>query len=123
MSSAEITATLGFEARVSHSIGDPRKTPKGKLLGGQYPETVWWYCIEYELRAQWFTDKIAALVETLMPHKAFFHRLRATGGTAAIAVQFFSDGYLSDLLSLQTLAQMNELHLALGIECFCGPES
>jgi hypothetical protein len=36
MSPAEITAALGIEAHFAHRVGDPRKTPKGLPLEGQY---------------------------------------------------------------------------------------
>ena len=123
ISPAEITATLGLEAHVAHKVGDQRKTPKGRVLEGLYPDTRWRHSVEYELHSQWFADKVATLVEALVPHKAFFHQLRASGGKAEIGVQFFCDGYLGDNLSLQTLAQMTELQLTFGVECFWDAES
>src|SRR5262249_55893136 len=78
MSPADITAALGVEARFAHRVGDRRKTPKGTLLEGQYRDTRWRYCTRHELTDQWFADKISALVNSLTPHKAFLHHLRAT---------------------------------------------
>ena len=123
MNPAEITAALGIEAHFAHSVGDLRKTPKGTPLEGQYRDTRWRHCIRYELRDQWFADKIAVLVNSLAPHKAFLHRVRATGGTAEIIVQFLGDGYLGDNVPLQTLATMTELQLDFGIEVFTVPQS
>jgi hypothetical protein len=123
MTPAEITSALGLEAQSAHRGGDLRKTPKGTSLQGRYPDTRWRHCIRYELKDQWFADKITALVGSLAPHKAFLHRVRATGGTAEIIVQFLGDGYLGDSVPLQTLANMSELQLDFGIECFNVPQS
>lgn len=123
MSPAEITAALGLEAHFAHRVGDLRKTPKGTPIEGQYRDTRWRHCIRYELRDQWFADKMAALVNSLAPHKAFLHRVRATGGSAEIIVQFFGDGYLGDKVPLETLVAMTELQLDFGIECFTVPQS
>jgi hypothetical protein len=123
MSPAEISAALNLEAHFAHLVGEPRRTPKGRPLAGRYPDTRWRHCIQYELKAQWFTDKITALVDTLVPHRAFLHRVRASGGTAQIIVQFLGAGYLGDTVPLHTLAKMTDLQLDFGIECFVEPQS
>jgi hypothetical protein len=115
---AEISAELGLEAQIAHRADDPRKTPKGALLEGRYKDTRWRHSIRYELRDQWFADKITMLIDRLLPHKAFFSRLRATGGRAVIVVQFFYDGYFGDNVPPETLAKMVDLQLDFGIECF-----
>jgi hypothetical protein len=120
---AEIAAALGLEARIAHRVGDPRKTPKGTPLPGHYSDTRWRHSIRDELRDQWFADKIAMLVDRLMPHKAFLHHIRATGGSAEVIVQFLGDGYLGDSMPLDTLSKMVDLQLTLGIECFQEPQS
>lgn len=117
---AEIEAALGLEGHITHRVGDPRTTPKGTLLSGRHPDTRWRHSIRYELRDQWFADKIASLVDSLMPRKEFLRHLRATGGTTMIIVQFFGDGYLGDNVRLNTLSKIAELQLEFGIECFCG---
>lgn len=123
MTPAEITEALGIEAHFAHRVGDLRKTPKGTPLEGQYRDSRWRHSIRQELTYQWFADKITALVNSLAPHKAFLHHLRATGGSAEIVIQFLGDGYLGDRVPLQTLAKMTELQLDFGIECFTVPQS
>ncbi len=123
MTPTEITAALGLEAHNAHQVDHPRKTPKGTPLEGQYPDTRWRHSIRYELSGQWFADKITLLVDRLAAHKAFFHHVRATGGTAEIIVQFLGDGYFGDNVPLETLAKMVELQLDLGIECFDVPQA
>lgn len=123
MTPAEITAALGLEGHFAHRVGDQRRTPKGTPLAGQYPDTRWRHRIRYELRDQWFADKIASLVDHLMPHKEFLSHLRATGGRASVIVQFLGDGYLGDEVPLDTLSKMVELQLDFGIECYSVPQS
>jgi hypothetical protein len=72
---------------------------------------------------QWFAEKIAAFVDSLMSHKKFLHSVRATGGTAEIIIQFLGDGYFGDSVPLDTLAKMTELQLSFGIECFSPSQS
>jgi hypothetical protein len=117
MSPAEITATLGLEAHFSHHAGDPRKTPSGSLLAGTYKNTRWRHCVSYESQDQWFADKITALVDTLVPHRPFFHHIREAGGNAEIIIQFFGN-YAGDSLPLATIIKMAELQLDFGIEVF-----
>ena len=120
---AEITSALGLEGIYTQCVGDQRKTPKGTVLQGKYRETRWRHSIEYELREQWFADKVALLVDSLVPHREFLHHLRATGGRLSIIVQFFADGYLGDDVTSDTLAKMTDLQLDFGIECFAIPQS
>ena len=123
MSPAEITAALGIKAHFAQRVGDPRKTPAGVALGGQYRDTRWRHSIRHELTDQRFATKITAFVHSLLPNKTFFHHLRATGGSAEIVVQFLGDGYLGDSVPSQTLAIITELQLDFGIECFTVPQS
>lgn len=112
----EITAALGLEGHVTRRVGDPRKTPKGRPLPGHYPRTSWRHEHQYELTHWAFADKITTLVDCLMPHKAFLHHVRATGGHATVIVQFLTDGHFSDVVGLDTLSKLVELQLDFGIE-------
>ena len=119
----QISAALGLEGHFAHCVGDPRRTPKGALLEGRYKDTRWRHSIRYDLMDQWFAEKIAAFVDSLVPHKQFLHSVRATGGTAEIIIQFLGDGYFGDSVALDTLAKMTDLQLSFGIECFNLPQS
>lgn len=114
---AEITAALGLEPHASHRVGDQRQTPKGKLLKGAYPDTRWRYCVELELKDQWFAGEVTKLVDRLVPHRRFLRNLVATGGRAQIIVQFFG-AYYGDEIGKDVLAKLVDLDLDLGIECF-----
>jgi Domain of unknown function (DUF4279) len=115
---AEISAGLGLETHHTHRVGDPRRSPKGTLLTGNYRDTRWRYCVECNVTDQWYAAEVTKLLDRLEPHKAFLASLRSTGGTACILIQFFADAYLSDKISLPTLARLVDLGLDLAIESF-----
>jgi hypothetical protein len=123
MTPADISAALGLEAHRAHRVGDQRKTPRGAQLKGQYKDTRWRHSIRYEQENQWFADKVATLVDHLIPHKEFLHHVHSTGGRVTLIVQFLGDGYFGDNVPLDTLSKMAELQLDFGIECFSVPQS
>jgi hypothetical protein len=115
---ADISTALGLEAHHAHRVGDPRRTPKGTPLSGNYADTRWRHCAEFSVTDRWFAEEVTRLLDRLEPHKAFFADLKSSGGSACACIQFFSDGYLSDALPHASLAKLVELGLDLGIECF-----
>lgn len=115
---ADISTALGLEAHFAHRVGDPRRTPKGTPLSGNYPDTRWRHCVECNVTDQWYASEVTRLLDSLEPHKAFFADLKSTGGKACVIIQFFGDGYLSDEIPRATLAKLVELELALAIECY-----
>jgi hypothetical protein len=120
---ADISSVLGLEAHIAHRVGDPRKTPKGTPLEGNYCDTRWRHCVECSSTDQWYAAEITRLLDRLEPHTAFFADLKSTGGKACIILQFFGDGYLSDEIPLSALVRLVALGLDLGIECFADPPS
>ncbi len=113
-----ISAALGLEARFVHPVGAQRRTPKGTLLPGTYPDTRWRHVRRYETTGQWVKDRIAELVEYLEPHRAYLAKLRDSGGRACVILAFLGDGYFGDTIPRSLLERLAELGLDLGIECF-----
>jgi Domain of unknown function (DUF4279) len=120
---SEITMALGLEPKFSHRVGDPRMTPTGTPIEGNYPDTRWRHSARYTVSHQWFADRVESLVAHLLPHKAFLSRLLQTGGKLTLIVQFLGDGYFGDEIPQSTLAKIADLGLSLGIECFMVPQS
>jgi hypothetical protein len=115
---AAITAALGLEPEFSHRVGEPRRTPKGTPLEGNYRDTRWRFSTRSEVRAQWFVRDVLTFVDRLAPHRDFLHALRTTGGTACLMIQFLDDEYYGDEIGCQALAKIVDLGLDLGIESF-----
>jgi hypothetical protein len=119
---SEITKELGLEAPFSRRVGDRRKTPKGTLLSGNYPDTRWRHSVRHEAPGQWFAEKVKTFVDQLEPHKGFLANLSATGGRATIVIQFLGDNYFGDQIPQATLAKIVDLGLSLGIEVYSVPQ-
>jgi hypothetical protein len=119
----EISTILNLEAHSAHRVGDPRKTPKGRPLAGNYSDTRWRHCVECSTTDQWFAAEVKTFLDRIEPHKTFFASLRDVGGEASLIFQFFGDGYLSDEIPHATLMKLVELGLGLGIECFAEAQS
>jgi hypothetical protein len=120
---AEITAALGIEPVRTHRVGDSRRTPKGKPLPGNYPDTRWRHCIRHEAKDQWFADEFETRVSRIEPHAAFLGHLRTTGGRTQLIIQFLGDGYHGDTISADTLIKLANMGLSLGVECFVEPQA
>jgi len=120
---ADISQALGMEGHFSHRVGDQRKTPKGTLLPGVYPDTRWRHQIRHTVTEHLFAAEVVGFVEELETHKEFLVNILASGGRASVIIQFLGDGYLSDVIPTATLAKLADLGLALGIECFVDPQS
>lgn len=118
----EISAVLGLDGSIVHRAGDRRIAPNGAQLRGTYPDTRWRHTLRCEVRDQYFAGQVKNLVNRLVPHKGFLHRIRAAGGAAAIIVQFLGDDYFGDEIAAETLATMADLHLNFGVECFVVPQ-
>ena len=112
---ADITAALGFEPQHKHRVGDQRKTPKGKLLSGNHSDTRWRHSVHLDAKGQWFASQVAEFVDRLTPHKNFLRKVRSTGGTACVGIEFFGGGYFSDEIPRDTLAKILELELDFAI--------
>jgi hypothetical protein len=119
----DISGALGLEGHFSHRVGDQRKTPKGTLLSGVYPDTRWRHSIRRTVTEHRFAAEVVNFVERLETRKEFLANVRATGGEASVVIQFLGDGYLADEIAPTTLARLANLGLALAIECFTEPQS
>src|SRR6266571_3008309 len=89
---AAITAALGLEPKIVHRFVDHRRTPKGALLKGNYPDTRWRHSVRHTVKDQWFVAEITNFVDSLMDHKTFLRQVRSTGGKTCVLIQFLGDG-------------------------------
>ncbi len=119
---AEISTTLGLDAKFAHRVGDQRKTPAGTLLPGVHRDTRWRHSRRYKTGDQWFADKVVGLIDRIEPHKEFLKSLTSSGGQICVIVQFLGDGYFGDEVPKVILSRLADLDLDLGIECFTVPQ-
>lgn len=120
----EITRQLNLEAKNVHRVGAPRMTPKGTLLGGVYRDTSWRHTVMHTTREQWFVHDVEALVARIEPHGDFLSRLKSTGGTIYINIDFMGDdGDFGDAIRPELLSRLVALGIDLGISVCTEPQS
>jgi hypothetical protein len=118
----DISQVLTLDAHFSKTVGEPRATPSGTPLSGTYRDTRWRHGVRNTVQDQHFADQLANFVESLKSRRKALVMLRASGGQTMLIVQFLGDGYLGDEISHETLSNIVELGLGLGIECFVVPQ-
>ncbi len=99
-------------------------TPNGTPLGGVYRDTRWRHTVQHTTRDQWFVHEVEALVARIEPHKEFLSRLKSTGGTICISIDFLGDdGHFGDAIRTKLLLRLAALGVDLGISVYTEPQS
>lgn len=90
----DISKELNLKPHIAHKLGEPRITPNGRRLKGNYESMFWTFdfCNGERLDAEdiLFEEFIAARNSELAKHKSFFESLRESGGTIEYFVGWFS---------------------------------
>ena len=120
---ADISAALGLEGHHAHRAGDPRRTPTGTALAGNYPDNRWRHVVRHTTLDQHFVEQLRQFLSQIKRHKPFFAEVRANGGSAGIVINFLGDGYFGDEIPSCLLKKIAHLGLDLGIECFPVPQN
>jgi hypothetical protein len=120
MDPAEITAAIGLSPRFAHRVGDPRKSPKGRPLGGIWNITNWSaMLVEEESHRQSLADALIGALARLSSHGDFFHRIRAEGGRVRLHVGwFFHRGNTGEEFDSAFLGRMAELGINLSLDIY-----
>jgi uncharacterized protein DUF4279 len=108
---------LGLRPAVLWKAGDPRRTPKGNVIGGRRTGS---YCsIEVGTsRRELLVDQIRAALALLKPHRRMLRKLSSTGGRISLFVGWFCDGHTGESLDWQILNEMTELRIALDLNIY-----
>jgi hypothetical protein len=121
LSPADISRILQMDAHVSHGVGEPRATPKGKLLGGIWPRTTWRHGVEVPIEDHRFAKHLVEFVANLKLRRSALAELRASGGQTTLVLQFLGN-YFGDEIDRELVSEIAELGLSLGIEVFAAPQ-
>lgn len=119
---ALISGNLGLKPQRLCQAGEARRTPKGTLLTGAYPES-YWHCYPFDVREYSSTDQIAAdvltdVLEILEPHKPFLLLLREQGARIHLQVSSFSARNYALELSPHMLLRSAELGISIVHDVF-----
>ncbi|WP_111977846.1 hypothetical protein [Algibacillus agarilyticus] len=115
----DISKELNLAPHIAHKIGEPRITPNGRRLKGNYESMFWTFdfCNGDRLDAEdiLFEEFVAARNNELAKHKSFFEKLRVTGGTIEYFVGWFSVGSINMNIYLEPPVLKSTADLGISI--------
>jgi len=122
MNPDEITENIGIEPDTTRMVGDQRINPKGKLLEGVWPKSLWAYQPHKEERLfsndQYLEDYISDLTNELSMHKEYFSYIVDTGGKIEYFVGLFSEYSIGSEFNPDLLRIMGELNIGLSLDIY-----
>jgi hypothetical protein len=90
----EITRAFNIQPKYFSEAGQPRKTPKGKLLEGVYRESYWsadpFSHGAYSSADDLVEDVLTEVLQVLESHKIFIQKLRGESARVLLQVSSFS---------------------------------
>ena len=117
ISPSEITQQLKIEPNRCWKQGDPRKTPKGKILEGHYDKSYWFYrySIPEEISPTCFFE---SCVQQLKPHRDFFWKIADDGGSTEFYYTINGSINSGGVFKWWLLEEIAKLYIDLSIEVF-----
>jgi hypothetical protein len=113
---SEITSALHLDPGRTWRMGEPRATTKGAPLKGIYSETFWTKTfVEGEFLDKELPAAVGEIVDQLVPHRSFFHRIRLEGGTAEFFVGWFFNRQSGGTFDCDLMARMADLKIDLSL--------
>lgn len=119
---AAITRHVAAEAKVSWAAGEPRKTAKGRPLGGMREES---YCA-FDMGSGddgALAECLDVAVARVKPARELLRQMRASGGSLTFFVSWFSTGDTGEVFGADLLAEMADLGIELGINVYGPPQA
>jgi len=112
-----IARTLGLKLEFAHTVGQLRKTPKGRALEGTYEST---YCCFTLLpkRSGNFIDGIEELLPLLNSHEDFLKKINSEGGKAELFVGVFVEQTTGFSLEIEIMSVLVDLSVELSVEFY-----
>jgi len=110
---AEITSALKLEPFRCWRAGEPRTTPIGKPLSGNWRESYW--TSRDIANGEWpgvsLPTALGQVLDRLFAHRGFFHRIRAEGGRTEFFIGWYLEGNTGDVFGCDLLARMADLKI------------
>ncbi|MFT3987291.1 hypothetical protein [Aestuariivirga sp.] len=113
----EISIAIGRLPNHFWKAGTPRRSPPGGELPGLYAESYW----SARIGTQHGTELGAALLEVLQDlvrHRAFLHRIRAEGGKIELFIGWFFERQSGGVLPYACLALAGDLQIDLSFDVY-----
>jgi hypothetical protein len=113
----DITRATGLTPSRAWRCGEPRSTPQGTQLEGEWSDTRWSHTFELDKEAT-IERAIASAIAILAVASQFLASLRQTGGTVELIISLPGDAYQGASIGVERLKALAELGVGLGIEVF-----
>jgi hypothetical protein len=112
-----VCGTLGLRPSVLWKAGDPRRTPKGNMLGGRRTESFCSIDIPASRRKS-LVDQMRTALILLKPRRRILKMLSSTGGRISFFVGLFCDEHTGESFDCQLLGEMTALQIALDLNIY-----
>lgn len=116
---SEIYTELGLRPKWQHTIGEPRKTPKGDLLEGVYDSSYCTFCFNRRKNEQ-LHEMLDRIVDELLLHKELFDKIRNTGGRSEFFIGIYLIDNNGDTLTHKLLCKIAKLGIDLALDIYGG---
>lgn len=114
---SDIVREIGMKAEFSHTVGQQRRTPKGRLLEGLYRET--YCCFKIKKKgASHLDDDLRPWCDFLEKHAIFLQVFLETGGRLEFYISIFLDGDRGFELDGPMLQRISALGVGLSVEMY-----
>jgi hypothetical protein len=114
-----ITSALGFTPSRCWRAGEPRHTPKGTPLGGNYSHSYWTARFaEGRWPGRSLAEAMSDLVDQLQARKDFFRQISSGGGKAELFVGWFFEGRGGVVFDCDLLSRMADLGIDLSLDIY-----
>ena len=112
-----ISAAMGVDPVAIHAAGQPRKSPSGTSLGGEYAQTYWAYKLADRKDAD-FARAIEFANTWLSQRSTFISELSKSGGRMEYFVTIATNDRLAAELSPFIIGECARLGVQVSIEVF-----
>jgi hypothetical protein len=113
----EICDELDLVPHVKWSIGEQRKTPKGRKLKGIYDETYCTFKIEHE-EDEFISTLLSRMNKTLKKKMPFLSNLISTGGSIEYFIGWYLDENAGDIFDSDLLKELSDLGISLSFDLY-----
>jgi Domain of unknown function (DUF4279) len=117
----EITCALRLSPSRAWRAGEPRTTPKGNSLEGNFLDSYWTTeVVEGASPGKALATALAEVLDHLTPHKDFIRRIWSQGGRVELFIGWFLGQQAGDVLESALLARMADLNVDLAFDVYPG---
>jgi hypothetical protein len=114
----EISTALGLDPNVKWTVGEPRRTPTGTLIGGIRDNTRWSHRLENNGSID-LTEALAANISFLEGHRDFLESFVATGGEIEYYIGWFTiEASSGQTLPRELVRRIADLKIDLGFDIY-----